>query len=93
MIVDTEAARAAAVDTSANSGGIDFKGRMITLGASRVEPQFVQWPNSADMNQRFKASRILKRVVAREQGRTSDAHVNEVEQQSAAKLRKPRRCP
>ena len=93
MIFDTEAARAAAVDTSANSDGIDSKGKMITLGASRVEPQSVQWPNSADMNQRFKANRILNRVVAREQARASDAHVNEIEQQSAAKLRKPRRCP
>ena len=93
MIFDTEAARAAAaVDTSANSGGIDFKGKMITLGASRVEPRSVPWPNSADMNQRLKAKRILKGVVARKQARASDAHVKGIEQQSAAKLRKPRRC-
>jgi len=58
-VFETETARDAAVDTSVQSGGIEFNGKTITLNASRVEPQSVQWPNCANTDLWFKAKRIL----------------------------------
>lgn len=55
-VFETEAARDAAVEAA--SGGIEFRGKEITLNASRVEPQSVQWPNCANTDLWFKAKRI-----------------------------------
>jgi hypothetical protein len=43
-VFETETTRDAAVDASAQSGGIEFNGKTITLNALRMEPQSVQWP-------------------------------------------------
>ena len=58
-VFETETARDAAVDASVQSGGIEFNGTTISLNASRVEPQSVQWPNCANTDLWFKAKRIL----------------------------------
>ena len=42
-IFETEAARDTAVEAANQSGGIEFAGNTITLNASRVEPQTVNW--------------------------------------------------
>ena len=43
-VVQAEASRKAAVDASAQSGGIEFKSKTISLNTSRVKPPSVQWP-------------------------------------------------
>ena len=58
-VFETETARDAAVDTSIQSGGIEFNGKTITLNASHVEHWSVQWPNCAHTDLWFKAKRIL----------------------------------
>ena len=56
-IFETETARDAAVE-AVHSGGIEFAGNTITLNASRVEPQTVNWRNCANTDLVVKAKRI-----------------------------------
>ena len=57
-VVQAEASRKAAVDASAQSGGIEFKSKTISLNTSRVKPPSVQWPNRAKTDLWFVAKRI-----------------------------------
>ena len=57
-VFEAKTARKAAVDASAQSGGIEFKGKTISLNASRLEPPSGQWPNRANTDLWFMAKRI-----------------------------------
>ena len=57
-IFETEAARDAAVESTGESGGVEFHGNTLKFNALRVEPQTVQWKNCASTDLVVKAKRI-----------------------------------
>eukprot|EP00933_Yihiella_yeosuensis_P063762 TRINITY_DN669_c0_g3_i2.p1 TRINITY_DN669_c0_g3~~TRINITY_DN669_c0_g3_i2.p1 ORF type:complete len:1064 (+),score=238.65 TRINITY_DN669_c0_g3_i2:205-3192(+) len=58
-IFETEDDRDAAVDTAMAAGGVEYKGNVLSLNASRVEPSSVNWSNCANTDIWVKFQRIL----------------------------------